>query len=102
MSQFSQDQIDKMKRYEAAKIAIKEHEAVIDELKEEIASFIPEGSEVESEHGKFYLQTKEKFTYSESTQRIAADLKEAQAREKADGTATSDKTFILMFSQKKT
>lgn len=80
-----------LKHYESVKLQIKELKDVIDGMKPFILENIPEGTSVETDIGKFSIQSKSKWTFSDRLISLANQLEEGQVEEKADGTAKEEK-----------
>lgn len=88
---------DKMVRYEALKIQVREAEDEMERLRPEISAHIPFGKNVVTEKGYFYLQARSKYTYSEAVQIAEKNIKKHKKEEEANGIATEEKTYSLYY-----
>lgn len=86
-------------RYEEAKLKIKEMEAIVEELKPQLLTLIPDDTNVQTEKGYFFLQRKAKWTYTPQTQAIEEDLKKRKKDEEAKGDATAEYSRILFYKE---
>ena len=93
----------KLELYASYKMAIAEFEEKCDQLKPEILEMMEseEAEKVNTEFGSFTLTKNRKYTFSDSVEQVRTDLKEKEAIEKADGTATYEESTILKFTSKK-
>lgn len=95
-------QITLLKGYEEKKIAIKELETDIEDMKESILQFMPEDSEVETADGKFKVARKRSWTYSPTLTEMEVSLKEQKKDEERNGVAKEGESKpYLVYTQKK-
>lgn len=77
----------KLLRYEECKLAIRELESTLEDLKPELIEAIPVDQEIKALSGTFCLKARPKWKYSIATLELEEELKDAKKREEADGTA---------------
>ena len=93
--------VEVFSRYEALKRIIADAEAELDELKPEVVRFVPEGSDVETEHGTFLIQSRATWKFSKDHEEKKKNLKELEEEEKAKGVAKATYQSILVYKPKK-
>jgi hypothetical protein len=88
---------DKIRDYERLMLQKKALENEIDMLKEEIIPGLPADTVIETDNGQITVESRVKWIYSIETQLMDKGLKEAQMREKQDGTAEQEpgKPFLV-------
>lgn len=74
---------------EELKRAIKEMEVEYDTLKEQLLDIVPDEAKIDTGIGIFTKETRLVWTYSESTTKMADELKEKQKQEQQLGVAVS-------------
>ena len=91
------EQTKLFEEYEQLKIMIRDAEKRIEEIKPDIVDLVPVDKEMLTEQGYFYIQMKDKWTYSPSLQEEEKNLKAKKKKEEADGTATSTQSKVLYY-----
>lgn len=94
---------DKFDRLAELKLQIKELEEEAKGIADEVVSAMEaEGfDKVDHAEGTFTISGRKKWTFSEKTEALREQLKESEAGEKADGTATAEETKFVVFKVKK-
>ena len=77
-----------MKEYEKIKGQIKQLKESLDMLKPVLIDNIPLGTEIETDLGKFNVQSRSSWEYSDRVKEAKKEIEELESQEKADGTAT--------------
>lgn len=95
--------LNKMEEYEDIKNKIKGLEERLKELAPEILHNIPQDDngnyvEIETKSGKFYVQDRGTWKYSDLLESEKKEIKEREKAEKADGTATKEPKPVLYYS----
>lgn len=83
----NQTTIDRLKEYESLMLKKRALENEIDVLKSELLPELPRDKAIETENGTFNVESRMKWTYSESTQEADKDIKATKKSEEQDGTA---------------
>lgn len=86
-----------MRKYEELKLQIKKLEEEAADLKDDILSGIPHDKVIETQHGKFYVQIRSKWTFSLDLQQKQKQVKELEKEEKATGKAVPTETPVLYY-----
>ena len=97
------DQIkESLKEYEEIKLQMKRLDEKLEVIKPFILENLPEGTDIQTDFGKFSSQSRSKWTFSDSITSMAKQLKDGQAGEKADGTAKEEKgTPYIVYKENK-
>lgn len=93
----------KLEAYASLKVQIAELEEEAKKLNPEIVAMMQseEADKINTEYGSFTLEKKRTYTFSDAVELKRVDLKEMEAKEKADGTASYEENAILKFTKKK-
>jgi len=90
---------DAFLEYETLKIQAKVIDSRLDELRPTIMNHVPLDEEVMADRGKFYLQSKTSWKYSQSVTDAVEEVDKLKAQEKADGTAEGNTTQVLIYKE---
>lgn len=93
---------ENLDRYAELKAQIKDIESEIEELKPGILADMKaaEADKIDHEAGSFVITKKKSWKFSDKVDAMKDAVKNLEADEKADGTATFEETEILMFKEK--
>lgn len=92
---------DALREYEEVKLAMKELEGRLDELKPIILEDMEDDQKVEAQNGVFTIVKKPKYTYSEFHDEKAKELKTIEKEEVAKGIARVEYTRFVMYKETK-
>lgn len=89
------------KRYAELYATMKEVEAEMEDVKNHITGFMLEKNvgQVKTEFGKFALRERVVYEFSPAIDKLKADVKKAEAEEKATGKAKSNTSRFLAFTR---
>lgn len=93
---------ENLNRYAELKAQAKAIESEIEDLKPGILADMKaaEADKVDHEAGSFVITKKKSWKFSDKVDAMKDAVKNLEADEKADGTATFEETEILMFKEK--
>jgi len=102
MSQLNPNQIDTLREYGTLKVESRKIATRMDDIKGEVRTILVEVDALDNpvelkDLGKLTLRERKLWTYSDKTQALEAQLKEAQAHERSTGIAALDYAQDVFF-----
>ena len=91
---------EKFLEYETLKIEAKAIEEKLDVLKEEIKDHVKMDEKINCKFGVIQMKTRDRWTFTEPTQKMAKELKTIQDAEIKKGEATNNPIFFMEYRQK--
>ena len=92
-------QKEKLSSYETLKIAAKELDTKIEELKLEITEMIPDGATIKGLRGEFFIQIRNDWKYGPDLTRQENALKQLKKEEQAKGIAEAIPKKVLVYKE---
>ena len=90
-----------LREYEELKLASKEMEVRMDELKPIILEGIEDDQKIETDNGAFTIVKKPKYYYSEEHDMKAKELKDMEKKEVQTGVASVEYSRFVMYKEHK-
>lgn len=98
---FTEEQKQKFHRYEEIKNKIAELDEEAKNIAPEIIGLIPDAGEVKGSSGVFTVQKRTAWKYSQPTEALEKQLKDAKKEEIAKGLADGEETLVLYYTRSK-